>query len=445
MAVSNYVQSTDRASQNWLARAQSVGWSESIQSVLEQPPAAFPRYLILLGLAFTGFFGLWAWTGTMQEVSQAQGELLPLGDTYKIQSATVGALDKIWVKEGDRIRQGQLLFELDATTAQSEVTRLEQTLAATQQTLDQTLALMSDMQAESVSQAQIAAASIQAQIATQAQSQANMQTSQALLEGLGSEMAAQQERLTRISSLESQGAISKEYLFGIEQGVRDQQKAIVQTQGEFEQALARTRQVAAELDQKRAEAQQMQLMSQQSLKKLSIEAEQLQATLSDTKTLLAEAKARLAQSQVRSPSNGILSSLELDNAGEFIQLGQTLAEVVPDSTPLVLSAMVPQPKAGLIKPGMTTQIKLDAFPYQTYGVMSGKVLSISPDAKRSPEIGSGYQVQIALEKDYVMHEKEPVPLHVGQTASAEIIVSQRRILDLILDPIRRLRSDEMSL
>ena len=237
MAVSNYVQSTDRASQNWLARAQSVGWSESIQSVLEQPPAAFPRYLILLGLAFTGFFGLWAWTGTMQEVSQAQGELLPLGDTYKIQSATVGALDKIWVKEGDRIRQGQLLFELDATTAQSEVTRLEQTLAATQQTLDQTLALMSDMQAESVSQAQIAAASIQAQIATQAQSQANMQTSQALLEGLGSEMAAQQERLTRISSLESQGAISKEYLFGIEQGVRDQQKAIVQTQGEFETSL----------------------------------------------------------------------------------------------------------------------------------------------------------------------------------------------------------------
>ena len=113
---------------------------------------------------------------------------------------------------------------------------------------------------------------------------------------------------------------------------------------------------------------------------------------------MAEAKARLAQSQVRSPSNGILSSLELDNAGEFIQLGQTLAEVVPDSTPLVLSAMVPQPKAGLIKPGMTTQIKLDAFPYQTYGVMSGKVLSISPDAKRSPEIGSGYQVQIALEK-----------------------------------------------
>jgi hemolysin D len=424
---------------------QPTGWSESIQSVLEQPPAALPRYLMLFGLAFTGFFGLWAWSGKMQEVSQAKGELLPLGDTYKIQPAIAGELDQILVKEGDLVRQGQLLFELDATSAKSEVIRLEQTLAATQQTLDQTLLLMVETQRETVAQQQIAEANIQAQVATQASAQVASQTHQALLVDLEGEMLAQQERLARISSLESQGAISREYLFEIEQGVRDQQKDMTQTQGDLAQAIAQTHQSAAELAQKQAEAQQVKLTSQQALQRLAIEAEQLQATLADTQTLLTQAQSDLAQSQVRSPADGILSSLEIDNSGEFIQPGQTLAEIAPASTPLVLSALVPQSKAGLIKPGMETQIKLDAFPYQTYGVMPGEVISISPDAKGSPETGSGYLVQIALEEDYVMHEKQPVPLTVGQTASAEIVVSQRRILDLILDPIRRLKSDEMSL
>jgi hemolysin D len=423
----------------------ATGWSESIQSVLEQPPAALSRYLILIGLAFTGCVGLWAWSGNMEEASQAKGELLPLGDTYKIQPPIAGEIDQLLVKEGDRVRLGQLLFELDATSLKSEVLRLEQTLLATQQSLAQVRLLMDKTEEEQVAQRQIAEASIQAQIATQEQSQVSSQTSQSLLDNLNTEMAAQQERLARISTLEEQGAISKEYLFEIEQGVQDQQKNITQKQGDLAQTFVQTRQAEAEITQKRAEAQQVELASQQALQKLSIEADQLEATMVDTQTQLEEARARLEQSQVRSPANGTLSSLNIDNAGEFIQPGQTLAEVVPEGTPLVLSALVPQAKAGLIKPGMTAQIKFDAFPYQTYGVMPGKVLSISPDAKGNPETGSGYQVHIALEEDYVVHEQKPVQLHVGQTASADIIVSERKIIDVILDPIRRLRSDEMSL
>jgi hemolysin D len=424
---------------------EATGWSESIQSVLEQPPAALSRYLIILGLGFIGVCGLWAWTGRMQEVSHAQGELIPRGKTYKIQPATAGEIDKILVKEGDPVEKGQLLFELDASLPKSEVVRLEDTLAAAKQRLEQVRSLHTQTQRESLAQLAVADASIQAQRATMDSSQAAAQTSQTLLDSSQSDLAAHQERLSRISTLEAQGAISKEYLFEIEQGVRSQQNSITQTTGDLAQSLAFIRQTEAELAQKRAEAQQVQIAAQQAMQKLTIEAEALEATIADTQTLIAQAKTRLEKSQVRSPSTGIVSSLEIDNTGEMIQSGRTLAEIVPAGMPLILSAIVPQQEAGLIKTGMTTQIKFDAFPYQNYGVMSGTVLSISPDAKGTPETGSGYQVNIALAKNHVMHEQKPIPLHVGQTASAEIVVRQRRVIDLVLDPIRRLQATEINL
>ncbi|MEM9088572.1 MAG: HlyD family type I secretion periplasmic adaptor subunit [Cyanobacteria bacterium P01_F01_bin.53] len=436
-------QSSDQSSNQ--SSNQSNNWSEAIQSVLEQPPAQLPRYLIGVGLAFTTFFGLWAWVGKMQEVSQAKGELAPLGETYKIQPATDGKVEKILIEEGEQVRQGQLLFKLDSELLESEVSRLEKTLKSDQQSLAQVRSLMEKTRQENRAQQESVDASIQAQIATREQAQANTQTSQALVESIDSELAIREERLSRIATLEEQGAISREYVFDLEQGVREQGRTLTQTQGNIEQSLAQIRQIDAEIEQKRAEAQQVSLTAQQSLQKLTMEAETFQSSIDDTRNLLKQAQTRLAQSQVRSPSDGMVSSLDIDNMGEFTQPGETLAEIVPDGMPLVLSAIVPPSKAGLIGTGMTTQIKLDAFPYQNYGVLSGKVIAMSPDAKGNPETGSGYRVDIALEKDYVMHEQERVQLRIGQTASADIVVRQRRIIDLILEPIRRLSASDLNL
>ena len=248
-----------------------------------------------------------------------------------------------------------------------------------------------------------------------------------------------------MKTLENQGAISKEYVFGIEREVRSNQQSMTQTEGDIAQAQARVAQIEAELAQDKAAAQQAELELEQALQRLTMEAQTHQATLEDTRHLLAQARTRLTQSEVRSPVKGMISALEVDNAGEVVPAGGTVAEVVPENTALRLSVLVPQHKAGLIKTGMTTKVKLDAFPFQEYGVISGKVVNISPDAKSSQETGSGYQVEIELDKDYVMHQGEPVKLHLGQTGTAEIVVRRRRIIDLILDPIRRLSADDLSL
>ena len=429
--------------------AEKTGWSESIQAVLEHPPACLPRYLIGLGLAFSGVFISWACLGQMQEVSHARGQLVPRGETYKVQPILQGKVDSILVREGEFVEKGDVLVTLDANRLSNEVTRLEQSIVASEAEQAQVRSLILKTQQESRAQSQIAAANIRAEQAALQQTNASINTSKTLLSSLQNELSSHTERLDRISTLESVGAISKEYLFGIEQGVRAQEQAIVQNRGQLEEALAQQIQTEAQIAQKMAEMQQIESQAQQTLQKLQIEEQQLQATIADTRTQLAQAKTDLDQSYVSAPTAGLISDLAINNIGEVVEPGQKLAEIVPKGMPLTLSAIVPHEEAGLLRVGMETQIKLDAFPYQNYGILSGKVHSISPDAKlpnsHEGESTSGYRVNVSLDKDFVTHEQQQVKLQVGQTASAEIVIRRRRIIEIVLDPIRQLKESNLSI
>lgn len=189
----------------------------------------------------------------------------------------------------------------------------------------------------------------------------------------------------------------------------------------------------------------MFLESQQKIQQLQVQLTQLQAKINETQNRLTTAKAQLQQLSLRSPVDGSISSLNLPNSGEVVQPGQTIAEVAPQDTPLVLSAILPNREAGFVKTGMPVQVKLDAFPYQDYGVISGKVTSISPDSKPDERLGAVYQVEIALERNAIRDNQTTIPLKAGQTASADIVLRRRRIVDILFDPIKQLQKGGMQL
>ncbi|MEO1400795.1 MAG: HlyD family efflux transporter periplasmic adaptor subunit [Cyanobacteria bacterium J06635_1] len=420
-------------------------WSEALESVLDRPPAGFPKYLIGAGVVFSLLFLAWANTGQVQEVSNARGQLIPKGQTYKVQPVAPGEVAKLRVKEGDYVQRGDVLVELETDTVKAEVIRLQQSLDTYRQKLAQVNGLMTQAKIELTTRQQIANTNIEAQKAAfnQLQAEANMQHQ--LLSSLSTETPLYQERVDRFSDLEAEGAISKEYLFDVEQAAREQARTLTQAQGQLQQTLERGAQLKAELAQKHLEKQSLELETVKNLQQLQIEAEDLRGNIAETQTLLKEAKLRLSQRFLRAPVDGVISRLNITNSGEVLQPGYTAAEIAPSDAPLVLSAMVPSQEAGLIEVGMETQIKLDAFPYQDYGVLSGEIMTISPDAEVSEELGNGYRVEIALERDHVIHENTPVQLQAGQLAHADVIVGRRKIIDILLDPIRQLKESDFNL
>nr|MBA3923268.1 HlyD family secretion protein [Nostocaceae cyanobacterium] len=107
--------------------------------------------------------------------------------------------------------------------------------------------------------------------------------------------------------------------------------------------------------------------------------------------------------------------------------------------PLILIAFLPNREAGFVKIGMPVKIKLDAYPYQSYGIISGTVTAISPDAKTDEKLGPVYRVEVTLARNYVMENHQAVKFKAGQTATAEIIVRNRRIADMLIEPIKQLK------
>ena len=477
-------------------------WSPSLQTLLDEPPATLPQRLILGGIVFCFAFVAWAWFGTIEEVGKAQGRLIPQGKTYKVEPIETGKAIAVAVKEGEAVEAGQVLVELDNELAQKEVERLKQLLAAYRTELNQKQALLERASLEAQTRAAIAAAETLAQRSTIALAAEKAATTRQLLEQLRSEAAAyrarqirlnplsdvaqeqreqlrseavaHQQRLDRLKPLVQEGAISQEFIFQAEQdlrnaqqrltqnklqditdikeqlftadqSLRDNQARITQNQGDLSSFLKEAEQLQAQLMQKQAEERRVKLEAQQQMQQLKVEITQLQAQIAETQSLIQSAQSQLKQTLLKSPVDGVVLSLDIQNTGEVVQPGQTVAEIAPQGAPLVLSAVLPNQEAGFAKKGMPVKVKFDAYPYQDYGVVPGEVTSISADAESDERLGEVYRVDIALERDYIGTKNQKIEFKAGQTASADIIIRRRRIVDVLLDPFKKLQKGGIDL
>ncbi|MEG3848881.1 HlyD family efflux transporter periplasmic adaptor subunit [Microcoleus sp. herbarium19] len=534
-------------------------WSSSLHSVLDQPPVSFPQRLILGGMIFSVAFVAWATLGKIDQVGHAQGKLVPKGDIYKIHPTEAGKIINLPIKEGQKIKAGQLLAELDPSIAESEVERLDKILDAYRIQLvqesssiertrleaeaSQAIAAANKRGAEAaLDRARASAATTKSQIeqlhADVASQQARKQQlkplekqaqnllsqlevdvtsqqarrdrvkplqnkSQDLLTQLRAKVAAHKERIGRLKPLVDEGALSKdvlfqaeealresenavirsqlgektqaddrvfeveqtvrdrqsaairsqlsettavkEKLFEVEQGVRDRTSSIGKMQGQLTEQLAEVDRLEAEAASQQAAARQTQLEKEQKIQQLEMQLNQIKSKIAETQTLLAQAKNKLKQRFLYAPVSGVISALNIHNTGEVVQPGQTIAEMTPNQAPLVLEVSLPNREAGFVKTGMPVQVKFDAFPYQNYGVIPGKVVSISPDAKTDERLGVVYRVEVSLDRDSVKANNQTWKLKAGQTATAEIVIRQRSIADILLDPLKQLQKGGMSL
>lgn len=213
---------------------------------------------MLGGFVFCIAFGAWGYFGTVDEVGQARGKLAPQGEVYKIHPVELGKVSLISIKEGQTVKKGQVLAELDRQIATQELAGLQQQLTAFQAELTQKQGLIERIHLEAQTQAAIATAQLQSQQASIERVESQITSNQRLLGQLNFEASATQkrveslqplkaetqslieklqegesaakERLERLQPLLESGAISKDLLFQAEQNLRDQQRGIVQAQ-----------------------------------------------------------------------------------------------------------------------------------------------------------------------------------------------------------------------
>lgn len=140
--------------------------------------------------------------------------------------------------------------------------------------------------------------------------------------------------------------------------------------------------------------------------------------------------------KIVSPVNGTINKISVNNSGGFIKEGQELITIVPEKTILEAEVYISNNDIGFVKVGQNVEIKLDTFPFQDYGSLKGSLRLISPDSEMI-EGNLFYKGYVTITKNELKVKKEQKELLPGMSLKAEIQTEKRRIIDFFLSPFKK--------
>ena len=143
---------------------------------------------------------------------------------------------------------------------------------------------------------------------------------------------------------------------------------------------------------------------------------------------------------IEAPIDGIVAELGVRNPGEMIERGQTVITLVPDGVSLITELQIPDRDVGKVREGQPIKFKFAAFPFADHGVLTGQVEAMSPSAIGIDEQnGTFYRAESQLNQHYFRVNGDKVYLLPGMTAMAEIRTERKSVLELVLKPFAELR------
>lgn len=424
-------------------------WSSLTQEIVDTMPRVWTRSLLYLLALFAVTVLPWTMFSRVDEVGSATGKLEPKGKVVRLDASVTGTVQQVRVKEGETLKAGQPLIKLESELTVSELQQAQAELEGQRNRLSQ-LEFMKNQLLEVTVRAQqeqgrADAASLLAQID---QTRRRLTHSQTMRGIAANRLQRDLVEVERYRNLVKQGALPVIRLTEAQKPVDETRWNLNQAESDIRQAES---QIEAQENQYQSALQAAELTvleTQRRTKELESQITELSTAMNRTQKQIESLKFQLQQREVRSPIDGVLYRLPIQQAGAVVAQGETVAQIAPANSPLVLRANMRSQESGFLKVGMPVKIKFDAYPYQDYGVLNGTVAWVSPNSKvadRASAPVETFEIEVLLEKPYLKAANKYIQLKPGQTATAEVIVRQRRLMDYLLDPFKKLQEGGLEL
>jgi hemolysin D len=150
-----------------------------------------------------------------------------------------------------------------------------------------------------------------------------------------------------------------------------------------------------------------------------------------------KANDRASLTVLASPIDGTVTQLAVHTLGAVVKPADALLAIVPQGEELIVEAMVLNRDIGFVHEGQPVEVKLEAFPFTRYGVVSGTIETLSSDAIDNEQLGLVFPCQVRIAQSYVSVGTKRVALAAGFAATAEIKTGRRRIIEYLLSPLAR--------
>jgi len=143
--------------------------------------------------------------------------------------------------------------------------------------------------------------------------------------------------------------------------------------------------------------------------------------------------------QIVAPVSGIVTDLTSTQPGDKVQANSPLGGIVSSNSRSIVKVAIAESDRAFLREGQPVKVKFNAFPYQRYGAVNGVLDYISPATKAASQNNPPmYEGRVSLERDHYEIGQAKYPLRYGMTATVEIVVRERRLIDLALDPFSQI-------
>ena len=408
---------------------------------------------------------VWASFSSIKEVAVTYGEVIPKGKIQVIQHLEGGIVSKIYVNDGDTVKKGQMLVEMDIASVQTELSQLRGRDITLTLDEERMRAFLSNKKANLIQWSDQV-------IKSKYNTVNNQEQISALLEDEKKHLASQYKAYNdQKSILDVTLAKAHEHLREMNSQIKVSTKHIKLLTEEFnmyhklkESDYISHRDylvVVRELNQAKGElvslksrfeqGKQEITESEYKLRELSSAArakvQQELGTVNDklleTRHRIEKFEERIERSRIVSPVTGIIKGVSVF-ASNVIQPGAKLLEVVPLSKVMLVETHVNPRDIGHIHVGDDVKIKILTFDFARYGAITGKLKKLSASTFQESDKEPYYKATITLDKQYIGDNGNEKKLKPGMTVQADIVTGEKTILQYLMKPIHRARDAAFS-
>ena len=430
--------------------------------ILEAPAGPMPWISAWVLVVIAALALLWSTIGRVDIMATAPGRIIPTDKVKPVQPASGGRVARYHVRDGDIVRGGDTLVELDTNehlielekaqgdlrSLRSDVKRLNAALElgtrdvstflqspAADGLLPEHQALLSSIVAHQAARLKRLRAQLDETDANVAASTEQIMRSTAILPLIV-------ERLENISQLVDRQIVARPLLLELRQ-------KRIETESDIRMQQNRIEQLAQTSIQLREQIQETML---EYSKSLLTELNTARAQIRVSEQAVANLHRKISESRIAAPVDGVVYQSQINAINSVVQPAQVIMQIVPADESLIMEAALDSKDVGFVEVGQRAEVKLDAYPFTQYGLLEGRVTAVSadsvltqtqptdPSSKPSGEDTQRrpiYAVRISLSPAKgVFKNGVPYELKPGMSGSVDIRTGDRRLIQYIFSPLQ---------
>ncbi|MFL2771505.1 MAG: HlyD family type I secretion periplasmic adaptor subunit [Rhodospirillaceae bacterium] len=401
-------------------------------------------------ISFLGLFLIWATFADLDEVAIATGEVVPQGRVKTVQHLEGGIIDAILVVEGDNVREGSPIIQLDLAGTVANIEEL-------QVRLDGLLIRKARLQAEADGTKLVfpenappgVADILEAENLAYDARKREQKSTRSLLEGqVIQRIQDEREIEARLKAIRTNLGLARERMRMSADLLTDKLQSPMehlQIVSEVESLEGEIATLTETLPRARAALEEAQERILELGLRFKREAREqlgeMEIVIARTRELLSTATDQQTRTLIRSPINGIVKNMRYSTIGGVVRPGEPILDIVPSEDRLVVEARLNPMDRGFVKAGQPATVKIDTYDFVRYGGIVGEVISVAPDSTVPDNAPPYFKVVVRTAQPWLGEKQDGNLISPGMGATVDIHTGTKSVINFLIKPVLKLKHE----